>query len=136
MKGGLCYKTCTVNHLDAEIFEPPYLFNLDGTLATRPIIQWAPITLRSGDTITVTMDNNDSETIFALVHTSMVTHSMNLDQRRIPLVAVENARNGSTFTLQIPKNKNVLLPRAYFLFAMNSDGTPSVGWTMYAGDVE
>ena len=37
--GGLCDTTpgC-VNHQDAEIYSPPYLFNAAGNLATRPQI--------------------------------------------------------------------------------------------------
>lgn len=47
--GGLCFTCppdgtgkiceCLNNHLDAEMFSPPYLFNSDGTLADRPTIE-------------------------------------------------------------------------------------------------
>ena len=40
--GGLCWSSCTVNHTDVQIFTPPYLFNADGTLATRPSITARP----------------------------------------------------------------------------------------------
>jgi hypothetical protein len=35
--GGLC-GACTVNHLDAEMYSPKYLFNADGSPAARPTI--------------------------------------------------------------------------------------------------
>ena len=35
--GGLC-GGCGVNHLDAEMYSPPYLFNADGSAAARPSI--------------------------------------------------------------------------------------------------
>lgn len=35
--GGLC-GNCGVNHLDAEMYSPHYLFNEDGTPAARPTV--------------------------------------------------------------------------------------------------
>ena len=35
--GGLC-GGCSVNHLDAEIYSPAYLFNEDGSTADRPTV--------------------------------------------------------------------------------------------------
>ena len=35
--GGLC-GDCGVNHLDAEMYSPAYLFNEDGTAADRPTV--------------------------------------------------------------------------------------------------
>jgi galactose oxidase len=124
--GGLC-GGCSANHQDFEILRPPYLFNADGTLATRPSIQSSPATAKAGDIITVTMDSNSSHT-FALIKASAVTHSVNNDQRRVPLVQV--SKTGSSFTLKITDNKNVVLAGYYFLFAMNSNGVPSVGKTI------
>ena len=48
--GGLC-GTCTTNHLDGEIFTPPYLLNADGSARTRPTIVTAPATAAAGSTI-------------------------------------------------------------------------------------
>lgn len=36
--GGLCGGGCAVNHLDAEMYSPGYLFNADGSPAPRPTI--------------------------------------------------------------------------------------------------
>jgi galactose oxidase len=36
--GGLCGVNCTVNHPDAEMYSPGYLFNANGTPADRPTI--------------------------------------------------------------------------------------------------
>jgi galactose oxidase len=124
--GGLC-GGCDANHKDFEILTPPYLFNSDGSLATRPSIQSSPATGKAGDVITVEMDNDESHS-FAFIKISAVTHSVNNDQRRFPLEVVN--RNGSKFSLKIPSNKNVALPGFYFLFAMNSKGVPSVARTI------
>jgi galactose oxidase len=120
--GGLC-GNCTVNHNDTEILTPPYLLNLDKSAATRPVILSAPDTIIPGTNIDVVMDSTNSHS-FALVRTSVATHAINNDQRRIPLQVVNV--NDDTFTLSIPSNPNVVLPGNYFLFAMNENNVPSV----------
>ena len=119
--GGLC-GTCTTNHLNGQIFTPPYLLHADGTARTRPVIDSAPARTTTGSTITVT--TNSATPTFALVRMSAITHSVNNDQRRIPLTPA--TVNGTTYTLQIPADKGVVLPGTYMLFALDANGTPSV----------
>jgi galactose oxidase len=123
--GGLC-RTCTTNHPDGQIYSPPYLFNPDGTLRTRPVITSAPANAVTGSTITVT--TNSATPTFSLIRMSAVTHSVNNDQRRIPLTPT--TVNGTTYTLQLPSDKGVLLPGNYMLFALDANGTPSVAQIM------
>jgi galactose oxidase len=119
--GGLCGGWgCTVDHPDAEIFTPPYLLNADGTAATRPVLSAAPTTARPGTNITVSATGAAS---YALVRMSAVTHSVNNDQRRIPLRIASTA--SGTATLAIPASTGVVLPGNYMLFAMSSSGVPS-----------
>jgi galactose oxidase len=79
---------------------------------------------RAGATISVAMNTAGGHT-FAMVKASAVTHSVNNDQRRLPLQLV--SQSGSTFSLRISANVSVALPGYYFLFAMNANGVPSVG---------
>ena len=120
--GGLCGDGCTANHPDGQIFSPPYLFNTNGTLRPRPVIRTAPAKATTGTTITVTTKSATPR--FALIRMAAVTHSVNNDQRRIPLIPVK--RNRDTYTLRLPASTGVLLPGNYMLFALNSRGTPSV----------
>jgi galactose oxidase len=120
--GGLCGNGCTANHPDGQIFSPPYLFRANGTARTRPVIKTAPATAKLGSTIKVT--TNSATPTFALIRMSAVTHSVNNDQRRIPLTPVKVS--GTTYTLRLPSSSGVLLPGPYMLFALNSAGTPSV----------
>ena len=55
-----------------------------------------------------------------------VTHSLDNDQRLIPVTpkAVRGAKD--KYRLYLPFSKGVLLPGNYMLFALNSSGTPSV----------
>jgi len=124
--GGQCGDPCAENHLNAEIFTPPYLLNSNGTPATRPVIVSAPQQVLLGGTLAVT--TQDPVTGFVLMRLSAVTHTVSNDQRRIPLRIASTS--GSSYTLSVPSDPGVALPGYYMLFAMNSAGTPSVASTV------
>ena len=64
---------------------------------------------------------------FALVRMSSVTHSVNTDQRRIPL-SFSGAEGN--YQLSIPVERGVVLPGNYMLFALDAKGVPSVARTL------
>ena len=123
--GGLC-GNCATNHPDGQIFTPPYLLNADGSARPRPTITSAPATAAPGATISVTTGQAVSQ--FSLVRTSSVTHTVNTDQRRIPLAATTTT--GNTSMLALPADTGVLVPGSYLLFALNAAGVPSVAATI------
>ena len=150
--GGACGTLCMFNHLDAQIMTPPYLLNPDHSPAVRPKLDSAPSVAVLGGTVTVTAVGAAS---FALVRTASTTHSVNTDQRRIPLVPswagcdltlndstnTTDIQNSSSFgcnssagvytaQLTIPSDPGVVVPGVYFLFALSSRGTPSVARTI------
>jgi YVTN family beta-propeller protein len=118
--GGLC--NCAADHPDMQILSPPYLFNPDGSAATRPVITTAPLTLSYGSTVNVATDS--AVTSFALVRMGAATHTVNNDQRRVALEFTRSAGNG--YQLSIPSNPGILIPGQWMLFAMNEQGTPSL----------
>jgi hypothetical protein len=61
---------------------------------------------------------------------SSTTHTVNNDQRRVPVTI--NSVNGATntYTLAIPSNPGIALPGYYWLYALNAQGVPSVGSTI------
>ena len=87
----------------------------------------APTTFSVGGSIPVTMDTATSHS-FALIRTGTATHSVNLDQRRIPLVLAQQTE--TTFVVQVPTNPVHVPPGHYWLFAMNAQGVPSMGQTL------
>jgi galactose oxidase len=150
--GGLC-GDCATNHPSAQIYSPDYLYEADGTLRDRPRITTAPTTAQVGGTVKVTTDRAVSR--FVLVRMGQSTHSVNNDQRRVPLSVV--SRSGTSYQLRVPNDASVALPGPYLLFALDSRGTPSVaalvtvpvpsslrsdvllprtGWTVTASDAE
>ncbi|MFL9963075.1 DUF1929 domain-containing protein, partial [Paraburkholderia sediminicola] len=123
--GGLC-GGCSTNHADVEILTPPYLFNPDGSLASRPKILSAPTSASLGSSISVSTDRTVKA--FVLMRLSSVTHSLNNEQRRIPL-PFSPSRAGQ-YVLNIPGDSGVAVPGYYMLFALDTNGVPSVSSTI------
>jgi Domain of unknown function (DUF1929) len=117
--GGLC-GGCSVNHANAEIFTPPYLYNLDGSLATRPNLESGVDFIRYGTPFEA--QSNAEITKFNLIRLGSITHTVNNDQRLIPLTF---RRTGNTYTLNGPENSSIATPGYYMLFALNAVGVPS-----------
>ena len=120
--GGLCGVGCAANHADVQILSPHYLFNANGTPAVRPVISVAPTQVGHGTTMAVQTDSPIAS--FVLVRTGSATHTVNNDQRRIPLDFSDAGSN--RYDVQVPSNTGIALPGIYMLFAMNADGVPSV----------
>lgn len=109
-------------NLNVEIYYPPYLFNRDGSRATRPRIDSAPMSISPGKMLT--FSSKDAHTLrrVALVKTGSVTHSFDVDQRFIELFWF---RIGDTVMAWLNDDRNQFPPGTYMLFALNRDGTPS-----------
>jgi len=119
------------DHFDGEIFSPPYLFSSSGALATRPTISQLSATRAIvGATITVTLGNNLAGATFSMVRMGSATHSINSDQRRVPLTNVQTG-TGGRYTIRLPNDSGVLLPGPWYLFALSKEGVPSVARTVY-----
>ncbi|KKY39688.1 putative galactose oxidase [Diaporthe ampelina] len=159
--GGMCYvksmaaddSDCdrTVDHPDGQVFSPPYLFNEDGSEATRPTVATLSATnATAGATLKVVVQNEEAagNSTLVLIRIGSVTHSTNTDQRRVPLVDVtvtgtqvagEVAEDGSLanskpvgteYTVVLPGDYGILIPGFYHLFAVSSNGVPSVAKTL------
>jgi len=120
--GGLCGDGCATNHPDGQIFTPPYLLNADGSLRTRPTITAAPTSAHPATTITVGTGGAVSSVV--IVRTGGGTHTVDTDQRRIPL-AFTNAA-GTSHQVTIPASTGTVVPGNYLLFVLDAAGTPSV----------
>lgn len=123
--GGAC-GNCSVNHLDAQIYSPPYLFNADDSPALRPTLSNVPAESHAGATLNVNASNDIQR--FTMIRLAAHTHHINTDHRFVSVDAVANG-NGQ-YTLTLTANPNVLIQGYYWLFAINANGTPSVGQTI------
>jgi galactose oxidase len=131
--GGLCWRICedtSANHLDLQVFYPPYLFNSDRGLAQRPVITGtSPSIIELGASLFIF--TNEPVAKFALIRYGSVTHSINTDQRRIQLDAVALDRGEGNPTkewksqIEVPRNPGIVPPGWWMLFAINDQGVPS-----------
>ena len=110
------------SHQNSQIFTPPYLYNANGTLATRPQITSGPGFMRPGETYNV--QGTADITRFSMVRMGATTHAVNTDSRFVWVPATQDGNGG--FDLTPTANGNVLIPGYWMLFGLNAAGVPSV----------
>jgi hypothetical protein len=107
-----------------EIYSPAYLFNLDGTLATRPTITGVPSSgIGYGSTFQVQTPDAASIASVVLMRPGAPTHAFDMEQR---LVAMTFRAGSGVLNVTAPPNGNIAPPGYYMLFILNSSGVPSV----------
>jgi YVTN family beta-propeller protein len=106
---------------NAEIYSPPYLYDGNNQLATRPQIISAPATANVGDVLAVQVDSDISRT--TLVKSGSVTHSVNMDQRFIELPFTQSV---NMLSVNLPGQASTIPPGYYLLFTFDNAGVPSV----------
>jgi hypothetical protein len=125
--GGICGTCDSVGYLakNAQVFTPPYLFKKDGSgeLAPRPVIANAPAAATYATPLQIDTPQAASIRKVALIRLGAVTHSVNMEQRYVPLAFSATAE---TVTATGPTNANVAPPGVYMLVVVDADGVPSV----------
>ena len=125
--GGICGTCDTVGYLakNAEVFTPPYLFKHDGSgeLAPRPLVDSAPAEVTYGTPFDVGTPDAASIRKLALIRLGAVTHSVNMEQRYVPLTFTAGS---ASLTASGPANANIAPPGMYMLVAVDANGVPSV----------
>jgi hypothetical protein len=105
-----------------EIYKPPYFFNADGSLATRPSLTATPATITYGQTFKATTNGNIASVV--LIRESAATHAFDMSQR---LIGLNFAVNGTTMGIAAPPNSTIAPAGPYLLFVVDKNGVPSVG---------
>ena len=125
--GGICGACDSQGYLakNAQVFSPPYLFKKDGSgdLAARPTITSAPGAVSYNSDFTIGTPAPSSIGKVAMVRLGAVTHSVNMEQRYVPL---SFTAGGGNLTATAPLNANIAPPGYYMLFVIGTDGVPSV----------
>ena len=118
-----------LTNLNSEIFTPGYLLNGDGTPAARPVITEGPTRVAPFSKFTITVDDAAQIDHLTLVKFGNVTHSLNMDQRKIDVAYNHGA--GDQLIVDLPDNSNVVTPGYWMLFAINKAGVPSIAQTLH-----
>jgi hypothetical protein len=105
-----------------EIYKPPYFYNADGTLATRPSLTATPASVTYGQTFSATTNGNIASVV--LIRESAATHAFDMSQREIGL---NFAVNGTTIGIAAPPNSTIAPAGPYLLFLVDKNGVPSIG---------
>jgi hypothetical protein len=107
-----------------EIYTPAYLFNANGSTATRPTItSVTPGVIGYGSTFQVATPDASTISSVVVIRAGAVTHAFDMDQR---LVGMSFTVSGTTLTVTAPPNGNIAPPGYYLLFLLNNAGVPSV----------
>ena len=115
----------------AEIFTPPYLFNADGTLATRPAITSAPTTVTYAQAFAVQISAPTTVSKVTWISLASVTHSYNENQRAMRLTFTGSGTTSLTVTA--PARAALAPPGYYLLFVVDGRGVPSVAKIVHIG---
>ena len=126
--GGVTYEN---SQFSAQVFSPPYLFNADGTLASRPVITTAPARITYAQPFTVETPSAGSVARGTLIRLSSVTHAFNQSQVIFPLEF--SATGPTTLTAAAPERASLAPPGPYMLFLVNGNGVPSVARMLTVG---
>jgi hypothetical protein len=105
-----------------EVYKPPYFFNADGTLATRPSLTATPAKIVYGQTFSATTNGNIASVV--LIREGAATHAFDMSQR---LIGLNFAVNGTTMGIAAPPNSTIAPAGPYLLFVVDKNGVPSVG---------
>ena len=106
-----------------EIYSPAYLFNVDGSVATRPTVTGVPQTITYGGTFQVQTPDAAAIASVVLMRPGSPTHAFDQDQR---LVRASYTVGGGVLNVTAPPNGNIAPPGYYMLFILNSAGVPSI----------
>jgi len=106
-----------------EIYSPAYLFDGQGSPATRPTITSAPSSVTYGSAFQVQTPNAAQVASVVLVRPGSQTHAFDMDQR---LVELSFTAASGVVTATAPPHGNIAPPGYYMLFILDSAGVPSV----------
>ena len=118
--GGNPVRTVYEPHI--EIYSPPYLFNADGTPATRPVISRIDQAIHYGANFYIRTPYPRDIKSVVLIRPGAVTHAFDMEQR---LVGMTFTYNNDQLYVKAPANGNFAPPGYYMVFILDSKGVPS-----------
>jgi hypothetical protein len=108
------------DELRIEVYSPPYLFR-----GARPQLTLSRNRARYGAKMRATVPNAADLREVNLLRPGATTHAFNCEQRLLDLAFEVTAAD--RITLTFPRRRTIAPPGWYMVFAISSDGVPSVG---------
>jgi hypothetical protein len=107
-----------------EIYSPAYLFNANGSFATRPSITGVPSTgIGYGSAFQVQTPDAANISSVVLMRAGTPTHAFDMEQR---YVGLSFTAGSGVLNVTAPPNGNIAPQGYYMLFLVNAAGVPSV----------
>ena len=107
-----------------EVYSPAYLFNADGTTATRPSITGVPSTgIGYGSVFQVQTPDAANISSVVVMRAGAPTHAFDMEQR---MVGLSFTAGSGVLNVTAPPNGNIAPQGYYMLFLLNTSGVPSV----------
>lgn len=104
-----------------EFYSPSYLFR-----GPRPVIASAPTQVPYAGVFEIETPSAGDIQSVVLIRLSSVTHSVNMDQRYVPLEFTPAVGLPNRLLAQAPSSPTLAPPGYYMLFLVDGDGVPSV----------
>jgi hypothetical protein len=114
----------TTYYHTATIYEPPYLFNANDQLATRPTIDAAPQSVDYGETFSIAITTAVGIGSACLIRPGATTHAFNTSQRYVPLEISDGP--AGHLNLTAPGSSTMAPPGEYMMFIVDASGVPSI----------
>ena len=110
---------------NVEIYYPPYLYRQDGSgePAARPVIDTTPQAVTWGESLALRTRSARPIARMTLVGASQATHAFNVGQR---FQALKFRADGQRLRVSLPRDRRQAPAGYYLLFAIDTDGVPSV----------
>jgi hypothetical protein len=106
-----------------EIYSPTYLFNSDGSRATRPVITSVGGPLSYGGVFRISTPDAASIGSVVLIRPGAPTHAFDMEQR---LIGLNFSAGNGLLNATAPADSKLAPPGYYLLFILNKAGVPSV----------
>lgn len=116
----------------AQFFSPPYLFDAQTNDAVRPVITMSPKQIDYGIDFNVGVDAAADIAQVVMIRTGSMSHSLNTDLRRVKVPFSKTSDN--LLRVTAPVLPGTALGGYYMLFAINSQGVPSIAKKVVLGD--
>ena len=107
-----------------EVYSPAYLFNADGSMATRPSITSVPSSgIGYGSVFQVQTPDAANISSAVLIRPGAPTHAFDMEQR---MVGMTFSAGSGVLNVTAPSNSKIAPPGYYMLFLLNSAGVASI----------
>ena len=118
----------------AQIFQPPYLFDMNAAPAPRPVIDSAPDVIYYNTAFVVFTPESAAITKVSLVRLGATTHGFDQNQRYVPLKFTDTL--SMTLNVAAPAQWNLAPPGYYMLFILKDGDRPGIEYPSLAKIVQ